>query len=140
MLYFSPLSVTDDKQLDRKHPFSSLYSAGRAKHGGGWGGRPTVQARYLGDLVDVCPTVQARQYGETQCRQVGAGNMERYNQFIEACRSSLGVVLGDLVDVAAWGIVPCVSKIDTLGWGGGEGGGFWRVLALGPDSVFSIQI
>jgi hypothetical protein len=22
MLYFSPLSVTDDKQLDRKHPFS----------------------------------------------------------------------------------------------------------------------
>jgi hypothetical protein len=27
----------------------------------------------------------------------------------------LGVVLGDLVDVAAWGIVPCVSKIDTLG-------------------------
>ena len=73
-----------------------------------------MQARYLGDLVDVCPTVQARQYGETQCRQVGAGNMERYNQFIEACRSSLGVVLGDLVDVAAWGIVPCVSKIDTL--------------------------
>ena len=35
-----------------------------------------------------------------QCRQVGAGNMERYNQFIEASRSSLGVVLGDLVDVA----------------------------------------
>ena len=33
-----------------------------------------------------------------QCRQVGAGNMERYNQFIEACRSSLGVVLGDHVD------------------------------------------
>jgi hypothetical protein len=26
----------------------------------------------------------------------------------------LGVVLGDLVDVAAWGNVPCVSKIDTL--------------------------
>jgi hypothetical protein len=23
--------------------------------------------------------------------------------------------LGDLVDVDAWGIVPCVSKIDTLG-------------------------
>ncbi len=42
---------------------------------------------------------------------VGAGNMERYNQFIEASRSSLGVVLGDLVDVAAWGIVPCVCKI-----------------------------
>jgi len=39
-----------------------------------------------------------------QCRQVGAGNMERYNQFIEASRSSLGVVLGDLVDVA------CVSN------------------------------
>ena len=43
------------------------------------------------------------------------GNMERYNQFIEASRSSLGVVLGDLVDVVARGIVPCVSKIDTLG-------------------------
>jgi hypothetical protein len=26
----------------------------------------------------------------------------------------LGVVLGDLVDVAAWGNVPYVSKIDTL--------------------------
>ena len=26
----------------------------------------------------------------------------------------LGVVLGDLVDVAVWGNVPCVSKIDTL--------------------------
>ena len=35
-----------------------------------------------------------------QCRQEGAGNMERYNQFIEVCRSSLGVVHGDLVDVA----------------------------------------
>ena len=30
MLYFSPLSVTDDKQRDRKHPVSSSYSAGRA--------------------------------------------------------------------------------------------------------------
>jgi hypothetical protein len=29
--------------------------------------------------------------------------------------SSRLVVLGDLVDVAAWGNVPCVSKIDTLG-------------------------
>ena len=28
-LYFSPLSVTDDKQRDRNHPFSSSYSAGR---------------------------------------------------------------------------------------------------------------
>ena len=26
-----------------------------------------------------------------QCRQEGAGNMERYNQFIEACRSSLAL-------------------------------------------------
>ena len=49
-----------------------------------------------------------------QGRQVGAGNMERYNQFIEASRSSLGVVLGDLVDVAAWGIVPSVYKICEL--------------------------
>jgi hypothetical protein len=37
-LYFSPLSVTDDKQRDCNHPFSSSYSAGRAKHGGGWVG------------------------------------------------------------------------------------------------------
>jgi hypothetical protein len=29
-LYFSPLSVTDDKQRDRKHPSLSSYSAGRA--------------------------------------------------------------------------------------------------------------
>jgi hypothetical protein len=29
--------------------------------------------------------------------------------------SSWRIVLGDLVDVAAWGIVPCVFKIDTLG-------------------------
>ena len=44
---------------------------------------------------------------------------------LSLCRGSLGVVLGDLVDVAAWGIVPCVSKIDTLGGGawGGVGGG-----------------
>ena len=38
MLYFSPLSVTDDKQRDRNHPSSSSYSAGRV---------------VLGDLVDV---------------------------------------------------------------------------------------
>ncbi len=43
----------DDKQRDRKHPFSSFYSAGRAKHGGRWGERPTVQARYVGELVHV---------------------------------------------------------------------------------------
>ena len=30
-------------------------------------------------------------------------------------RSSSGAVIGDLVDAAAWGIVPCVSKIYTLG-------------------------
>ena len=48
------------------------------------GGEFTVQARYLGDLVDVA-------FG---------------------CR--VGRQLGDLVDVAVWGNVPCVSKIDTL--------------------------
>ena len=71
-----------------------------------------------------------------QCRQVGAGNMGRYNQFIEASRSSLGVVLGDLVDVAAWGIVPCVSKIDTLGGGGGgvRGGGGGRGCVVGDNT------
>ncbi len=46
MLYFSPLSVTDDKQRDRNHPFSfPLYSvlstvqAVRVKWVGGVGGR-----------------------------------------------------------------------------------------------------
>ena len=53
----------------------------------------------------------ALQISPLQCRQVGAGNMERYNQFIEASRSSLGVVLGELVDVAVWGIILCVCKI-----------------------------
>ena len=53
-----------------------------------------------------------------QCRQVGAGNIEMYNQLIEVSRSSLGFGLGDLVDVAGWGIAPCVSKIDTLRGGG----------------------
>jgi len=45
MLYFSPLSVTDDKQLDRKH----LFSFPQCRQGnmglGGWG--------VFGDLVDV---------------------------------------------------------------------------------------
>ena len=73
MLYFSPLSVTDDKQRDRKHPFSSPQcSQGNMGVGGwvgGWGGGGYV----------------------------------------------FGVVFGDRVDVVAWGIVPCVSKVDTLG-------------------------
>jgi hypothetical protein len=44
-LYFSPLSVTDDKQRDRNHPFSSSYSAGRAI----WGIR-AILVLYLGML------------------------------------------------------------------------------------------
>ncbi len=57
---------------------------------------------------------------------------------LSLCRGSLGVVLGDLVDVAAWGIVPCVSKIDTLGEGGGRGawggwGGGVVLLVTTPD-------
>ncbi len=47
----------------------------------------------------------------------GGGRMETYDgpafTRLSLCRSSLGVVLGDLVDVAAWGIVPCVSKIES---------------------------
>jgi hypothetical protein len=50
------------------------------------------------------------------------GNMERYTIFIEVSWSSLGVVLGDLVDVSAWGIISCVSKINTFGGGVGWGG------------------
>ena len=46
--------------------------------------------------------------------------METYNQLIEVSRISLGFGLGDLVDVAGWGISPCVSKIDTLRGGGGR--------------------
>ena len=32
MLYFSPLSVTDDKQRDRKHPFSFPQCKHKHKH------------------------------------------------------------------------------------------------------------
>ncbi len=54
---------------------------------------------------------------------------------LSLCRSSLGVVLGDLVDVATWGIVPCVSKIDTLGGGGeGCGGGGGRGCVVGDNT------
>ena len=45
MLYFSPLSGTDDKQRDRNHPFSSSYSAGRAIWGIG-----AILVLYLGML------------------------------------------------------------------------------------------
>jgi hypothetical protein len=44
-LDFSPLSVTDDKQRDRNHPFSSFYSAGRAIWGIG-----AILVLYLGML------------------------------------------------------------------------------------------
>ena len=74
MLYFSPLSVTDDKQRDRKHPFSFP----QCRQGNG-----TIQDEYV----------------------AGEGGVSR---------SSSGAVIGDLVDAAAWGIVPCVSKIYTL--------------------------
>ena len=37
MLYFSPLSVTDDKQLDRKHPFS-FPQCRQGRWVGGWVG------------------------------------------------------------------------------------------------------
>ena len=47
----------------------------------------------------------------------------------------LGVVLGDVVDVAAWGIVPCVSKIYTLG----DGGGGFCVVGLSCGDVDSCQ-
>ena len=41
--------------------------------------------------------------------------MERYNQFIEACRSSLGVVLGDLVDGAACSCACAGDLVDVVG-------------------------
>ena len=36
MLYFSPLSVTDDKQRDRNHPFSFPQCRQAGQNGGGW--------------------------------------------------------------------------------------------------------
>jgi hypothetical protein len=52
---------------------------------------------------DFTPTMQARQHGGEGRGGGGGGGVARS-----------GVVLGDLVDVAAWGNVPCVSKIDML--------------------------
>jgi hypothetical protein len=37
MLYFSPLSVTDDKQRDRKHPFSFPQCRQAGQNWGTWG-------------------------------------------------------------------------------------------------------
>jgi hypothetical protein len=37
MLYFSPLSVTDDKQRDRKHPFLFPQCRQAGQNSGGWG-------------------------------------------------------------------------------------------------------
>ena len=47
MLYFSPLSVTDDKQRDRKHPFS-FPQCRQGRWVGGWvggGGRDGSQSQ-----------------------------------------------------------------------------------------------
>ena len=64
-----------------------------------------TDAKNGANTPSLIPTMEAGHYSI----QVGAVNMERYNQFIEVSRSSLGVVLGDVVDVAAWGIVPCLN-------------------------------
>ena len=66
-----------------------------------------TDAKNGANTPSLIPTMEAGHYSI----QVGAVNMERYNQFIEASRSSLGVVLGDLVDVGTWGV-----------------GGDWQVL------------
>jgi len=112
MLYFSPLSVTDDKQRDRKHPFSSFYSAGRAKHGGRWGERPTVQARYLGELVDVVACENRSMRIQDRYVDVEGVGWLRAKVFA-AC--SGGVVCLSLDIGKVWRIVPCVYKIYTLG-------------------------
>jgi hypothetical protein len=65
------------------------------------------------------PTMQARCYNAGKWVRATWRGITNSSKHLGA----LLVVLGDLVDVAAWGIVPCVSKIDTLGGGGrGEGG------------------
>jgi hypothetical protein len=48
MLYFSSLSVTDDKQRDRKHPFSFPQCRQGNMGLGGWG---LFGVAVLGDLV-----------------------------------------------------------------------------------------
>ena len=78
MLYFSPLSVTDDKQRDRNLPFSSSYSAGR------------VMVLFKTNMLG------------------GEGGISK----LFWCSNTAVIV--DLVDAAAWGIVPCVIKIYTL--------------------------
>jgi hypothetical protein len=76
-----------------------------------------TDAKNGANTPSLIPTMEAGHYSI----QVGAVNMERYNQFIEASRSSLGVVLGDLVDVGTWGVG---------GWGGVGGGGGEGVVFL----------
>jgi hypothetical protein len=60
-----------------------------------------------------------------QCRQVGAGNMERYNQFIEVCRSSRG---GLKVAARRKRIANMLRRVQAgqYGGGGGLGGHFVR--------------
>jgi len=41
--------------------------------------------------------------------------MSLLGESFHACWNSPGAVLGDLVDASAWGIIVCISKIDTLG-------------------------
>ena len=56
MLYFSPLSVTDDKQRDHKHPFSfpqCRQDNGTIQYVGGKGGvSRSSSGAVIGDLVD----------------------------------------------------------------------------------------
>ena len=64
--------------------------------------------------------------------------MERYNQFIEVCRRSLGVVHGDLVDVAACACACAVDLVDVAGWGKTLRGGGVVCLSLDSGKVWRI--
>ena len=64
--------------------------------------------------------------------------MERYNQFIEACRSSLGVVLGDLVDGAACACACAGDLVDVAGWGKTLRGGGVVCLSFDIGKVWRI--
>ena len=101
MLYFSPLSVTDDKQRDRNHPFSSSYSAGRAIWGLG-----AILGTVLGDVVGAAAwgsKIYTLSGGLDGCEQM----CTLHAAFV------LGVCLRKTWTV--WRIVPCVHKMYTLG-------------------------
>ena len=109
MLYFSPLSVTDDKQRDRHHPFSFPQCRQAGQNGGGWvGGWGGGAQISRGGLKGAAR--QKRIATHVKIRR-GVGWLR--TKVYAAC--SGGVVCLSLDIGKVWRIFPCVYKIYTLG-------------------------